>query len=670
MVGYDEYSGTKGVSSGVIWQDSAVSAARLVEKYMSQEEQQIQLSDLHSGNQSEYDMNGVVSQLQVHESFVSFPFDERSSLSGFLTGTSYMWRSVEGKLAIWDSLDRMNERSHEFVASRFPIMCVGLVEGRKRGVFFLVVATTWDVSLFYFDPEGVLAPVLSGFVTPTAGVGVCCISGDRGRIYLGGADGSVFEMIYDSKRSSWLTDRCCWLSVIYRPLFSGWWFTSDCRIVSLAVCKGLVFALSQSDLRVFGDGSFHLSEYTITEAVRRVGAVSSLVEVVPAEGDIVCVIITRNGTRVFVKKDGQIFTVKIPPRHPAMLVERALSPDSGRTIAFITASGAGIVWPDVQAGVGGALREKFEFYSCLVTIAGIWRVGESVVAVGEGMDLLLPITVEPLGLGLSDWELLVRSSPSEQISISLPSTRDSVCDLLRQGLNSVRELSLSWQPEQLAAQFFGMLLTSRKHEFAERLLFSNESAIALGLVDHSIGMPGSQHVLGSAQTSADTLVSGRTRGIALLLSRLLRPMWFQKAFCVNRQGGEKVSICPVLSVTSRNYFSTQILAPVAALLGTYKYQLTSDKIGEARMIEGFSVLVNSLVETMELFRLFETGQLCVGEGPTIENNLAGIELLLVRDIVMSAGLGDPVLKDLLARDGIDSALVRKRCPLIVPNTLH
>ena len=111
-----------------------------------------------------------------------------------------------------------------------------------------------------------------------------------------------------------------------------------------------------------------------------------------------------------------------------------------------------------------------------------------------------------------------------------------------------------------------------------------------------------------------------------------------------------------------------LLRPATVALNQYRHQLIYSS-EESKIIEGFMVLLNAMGEAMELLRLFETGQLNIGRHnsnssvATIDL-LEGMDSLVVRDLAMSAGVGEPVLIELLKLQ--DLTMARKHCPLIIP----
>jgi hypothetical protein len=264
--------------------------------------------------------------------------------------------------------------------------------------------------------------------------------------------------------------------------------------------------------------------------------------------------------------------------------------------------------------------------------------------------------------------------------------------------NAIRDLSIQFGSDQFAAILFSILtnfsisespgqvtMTTMPHSddqlcisVLERLLFQPETAASLGLIEimgaSQIGPPTTTTMngpLGSIVQSQN--FSMRTRGLALYFSRIIRPFWFTKAFTMELCG--VMAIHPVLTSAQRNYILS-LMKPVADLLTNYRHQLAQQVgggSGETKMIEGFLVISSAIVECMELFRIVESGQMTVsGQLATVSDIevLTGIDSLLVRDIVLSAGVGNEFLMNLFScRDGIDSSVLRKHCPIVFPKAL-
>ena len=799
MVFYEEPK--RGVSSGALWQDSAVSASRLTEKYIHQEEQFLHLSEQHTSSQVEYDRNGPNSQLRITESAcdsLNFP----SAKTGALPGTGYIYRFVGGKLWLWDSQDKSGNRSCEFTPSRFDIVSVGVAESRDPACkFWLIIATLFEVSLFYFDPDTVSPdslPVPSGYVAVTGGSQISTICPPNGlkRIFIASDQGSVFELVYNlappssgsAVVSSVLgtgTNRRCYLSIIHRPFAARLPSTvhsvvrsasmGHIRSLQVDACRQLLFAVANNNsLLVFslnGTPSLaaELGDHQIRDSVKAALKASAwtpetdacfVVDAVPVNphtgGDILCVLVTRGGVRIFVKgvKSGYysigtlmgevkttncrhcdrnkmflshphaltVAAAKIPERHTELCVESAFSPDSGRSIIMVSSRGLAVIRPDESCLVQRQaapdarfqLRERFD----LVPVAGKMCAvallmdppGPKQLQSIAPLDSLLTVASDELGGGLTrSWRFVVTTMDRE-IVVSPIDTCGILVELLKsKNLYAIRDFALQWRPEQLAALLLsvvgsGALADEAKSAMAggtdsfyqsasafggeekqpssqqlvERILFAPETASALGLIDlpglaAAAGARGEIPPMGPLGTVVQTQaqqVSARTRGIAILVSRLVRPVWFAKAFAVEMHG-EFAVVTPGLKSSQRTFVQA-LLRPLVATLTRYRYQL-SEGPGETKLVEGFIVLVNALVETMELMRLVETGQLnrrglgeTAGLGQDAVSILDAVNDLTVRDIAMSAGVGEPVLIELLNREAIDLALVKKHCPLIVP----
>jgi hypothetical protein len=125
----------------------------------------------------------------------------------------------------------------------------------------------------------------------------------------------------------------------------------------------------------------------------------------------------------------------------------------------------------------------------------------------------------------------------------------------------------------------------------------------------------------------------------------------------------------------RQYMLT-LIGPVSGSLQRYRHELTlGANSDESKIVEGFTVILNAVTESMELMRLVETGQLSLRKSSQpvdlgdVANVLIGMDQILVRDLVMSAGIGESGLVEFLTtfKDLIDVGTARKHCPLIVPS---
>jgi hypothetical protein len=763
-----------------------VSAARFVEKYIHQEEQCLQTSELLLGGATDYDRTGPTGQYVVTESssdvLTSDSLLRQPGRSvGMLIGTTCMYRLRGNTLYITDILDKSGSRSCKLPPMRYDITAVGISESRDPVTrFFLIIATACDVSLFYFNPDDISeerTPTLSGYVAPTGGMSITAISGINAskRIYLGAEDGSVYELVYNLKNNSgpawpWEDRRRCYLSVLYRPLISaalppffqsiaGSIFPiSNGQVSTLHVdpCRQLVFVVSgKCTLSVYSivDNSSvgEISEYTISESIRsayRAGGhsfgttdIEEIVQVIPSNphigGDVLCVLISRKGARVFVKgirysgtvlaepkckscdkfkhystpsrvSSISILSVRLPPTD--IIVDFAVSPDSGRTIAMgiqdTRGSGIAIVRPDESSVVqrqsssdrSAKFRERFE----IVPVSG-GRIGLLALVLDEvrsatklgfsPVEYLASVSSDCLqGALIGSYRLLAITSEKETV-VSPMTASEQLMELVKsENLYSIRDFSIQWRPEQLTALLAEILasgpLPHAVEDTIEKILFAPETASALGLVD----APGLGHSpqpsslgfgpLGSVVQTQAQNISPRTKGLALFLSRVLRPVWFHKAFVIQAVNGEDmVVIKPGLNSTQRQYVSL-LLKPVTAMVDRYRHQFANLSSEESKIVEGLLVLLNAMTETLELLRLFETGQLNAAyrrredkqssPNACVADLLEGVDALFVRDVAMSAGVGDPVLVELLTRSKdstVDLAMAKKHCPLIVPSTL-
>ena len=787
------HSAPKPISSGTLWQEGAVAASRLVEKYMCQEEQLLHLSDLYQTSHTDYDRNGTSTQLLVTEATNdagTLAVDSNEiCFEGSLTGTTFLWRSVGNRMYLWDNADKSHTRTCQLTPNQQPITAVGIAKVPASfsqpisSKHFLIVATVSSVSLYYFDPDTVSPespPVLSGYVAPTGGTIVCCIGypTKSGRIFLGATDGSVFEFIYTKQSSSavsffGVTQRRCYLSIITRPwgawlgpirsLFGLTRVSGNDKVLSISVdaCRGLLYVLKRCGVEVYNLDSnlmqqCDLSSYLVSESVRSAQRSSSvevlaqddLVELIPSNphigGEIFFVIVTRSGARVFVKRGGtglwstsaniatteckfcqpsqltkptslSIACVKLPERHPQLNVVSAHSPNGGRTMFMVSSnkvpSGIVVVRPEEswvvgkQHGLTSSLRERYDFVplgSAEVKYTALVASPYAPLPLQEvsPSDALHSVALDDLRIRPGS-ELVVITSDSREVVVRVPRAAEVIVDFLssidRTNLHAARDVSMQYGSDQFSAQLFSILtdLTtwSNGHQFhddsvnraspqvsaymIERILFDVETASAMGFVESGGGHRGwasseqthSHQLLGSVVHSTSQNISSRTRGLALWLSRLVRPIWLAKAFKLELSGSRIMTIRPILSCTQRA-FIVSIIKPFVDLMTTYRQQLLSGTYQyESKILDGMMVLGNAVLECMEMLRLFETGQLTpqgILATPDIgPNAFTNIDTLCIRDIVLSVGVGNELLMDLVAvLDG--KGVLRKHCPLLVP----
>jgi hypothetical protein len=774
MVLYDNQR-QSGMSSGDLWQDSAVSAARLIEKYIHQEEQNLQLSECLTGGVTDYDRSGPNSQYIITEascdSLSTVSSGRSAELVGTLKGTSFMYRSYGTTLKLWDVLDKSGDRSCKLPSTRYDITAVGIAESRdKTSHFLLVIATMFDVSLFYFNPDTLSdesPPTLSGYVATTGGVSITsiCTANPTKRIFLGAEDGSVYELVYNQDACSnkiswpwWEDGRRCFLSVIYRPLISATlpplfhsiasyvFPLSQGRVSKIEVdpCRQLLFVVSgKCSLSVYNMTARslvgELSEYQLNDSLRSAFKASGnsflsepprgdeIIEVIPSNphvgGDVICVLVTRRGARIFIKGNHysavvpkttlackscdklrhyasypvtsiSVFTVRVPPTD--LSIDFAVSPDAGRTIAMASqdnrGSGIAIYRPDESSIIqrqsnttdrGVKFRERFDM---IPVVGGPINSLMLLRDPSNVSDYLASVSSDSLLGNFSGSWRLVAVAAERELTVSPMTTSEQLLELVKsQNLYSIRDFSLQWRPEHLSSLLFELLsateAVARKGQDAanaietiERILFSPETASALGLID-SPGLGQSPQPsgipfgpLGSVVQSQAQNISPRTRGIAIYLSRVLRPIWFQKSFLIETIiSGNGVVVKPGVTSAQRQHMM-MLLRPATVALNQYRHQLIYSS-EESKIIEGFMVLLNAMGEAMELLRLFETGQLNIGRHnsnssvATIDL-LEGMDSLVVRDLAMSAGVGEPVLIELLKLQ--DLTMARKHCPLIIP----
>ena len=725
------------VPGGNIWKDSAFDAARLAEKFIHQEEQSLKLSELLPGVQPEYERNGPSSTLLVTETgsdVLSFS-DSGSALSRAptfaLSGTSYMCRVVGRKVYLWDILDKSGLRACELVTRRFVVVSVGVAESDADSAspYWLVVATQFDVSLYYFNPDTITAdtpPGLSGFVAPTGGALITCIAPPNKlrRTILGAEDGSVFELIYSVKKegeknTSWFSESLlfgkggmatrCFLSIINRPFSSmlpaslysflniGW---GRARRVEVDTHRGIIQVLyGAGNLAVFslegGRLRAELGENQVKEALRANNSLN-IVDLIPVHpqvgGDVICVLITSGGARVYIKLVSEehisVACVRNPPGSN-LDVFQAVSPDSGRTFVFACKDSSLCVISLDESSRGKAMRERYSTINTgnqdLIKILTFFHDFNPPIALAPlaVSPALLPVSRDPLIGGLAhSWRVCGISSERE-ITISPKSGGEQLVDILRtKNLHAIRDFSIQWTPEQLSALLLEYLLaleqSAETAETAERILFSVETAGALGLVE-APGLlaelstaPLKVGPLGAALQSETSHVSSRSRGIAIMFSRIMRPFWFKKAFTLHAttaathdNNNQFVVVKSSFTAAQRQYICS-LVKPALALITRFRHQLSHG--WESKLVEGFIVLGNAILETMELMRLLETAQLLLNKrneqplsSPVELYIFEQIDNLVFRDVV----LGEPLIVELLSRDPIDMQLARKLCPLIL-----
>jgi hypothetical protein len=120
-----------------------------------------------------------------------------------------VWVSVDNRLFFWNYL--YPQEFFEYDALSEVIMSVCL-STPKPGVFvdavkyILVVATTIEVVILAvtISPEGALRIVPTAYTVTTDNVTVYKLIGSQsGRVFMGGHDGNLYELSYDSPESSW-----------------------------------------------------------------------------------------------------------------------------------------------------------------------------------------------------------------------------------------------------------------------------------------------------------------------------------------------------------------------------------------------------------------------------------------------------------------------------------
>jgi len=409
--------------------------------------------------------------------------------------------------------------------------------------------------------------------------------------------------------------------------------------------------------------------------------------------------------------------VKLPDRHPVLNVIKAFSPNNGRCICMISSSGSGsgiaVVRPDEssivqkqqqQQNAAAAVRERYDFVPIIGSVRfATWIFDDSPSSQIRALipsDGMYDIATDDLGM-VHNGRLFVLSNDAREIIITIPKSVELVVDVLRSIVPStmgpimhhgIRDLSIQFGSDQFAALLFSIMVNLSRMgasdqmrddqislSLIERLLFQAETAAGLGFVDF-VRWPAAGaaaaggNPLGSILQSANLQVSNRTRGFALFFSRLIRPFWLTKCFKLELYGDGILAIHPTISSAQRQWILMTI-KPVVELLTNYRHQLAATMMGgsgESKTIEGFLVLASAIVECMELLRLIESGQLVSSTLAQVTDMelLNSLDQVLVRDIVLGAGVGNDALMEFVSnREGIDGALLRKHCPIIVPKCI-
>jgi hypothetical protein len=420
-------------------------------------------------------------------------------------------------------------------------------------------------------------------------------------------------------------------------------------------------------------------------------------------GDVLSVLITRGGGRVYIKNQRSssylyapgvnqlaIACVRVAPGLSDLRVSLAVSPDKGRTIVLACTNGLALFSLDESCVASkNKMREKISIIPVsgvkILSFQPLFVPPESLAPLAVS-ETLLQVTSDMLIGGFAQsWRLLALSAEKE-IFLAPKTVSEQLVDVLRaKNLHSVRDWAIQWKPEQLSGVLLEILAGSEKllksEEFietAEKILFSPETATALGLVDSpgllsqlSASVPSNVGLLGVAVQTQASYVSSRCRGVAIFISRILRPVWFKKAFHIEYVQGRNSSLSVKSALSSSQRQSVcELVSPAIALLSRFRYQL--GEAGESRIVEGFIVLVNAVVEAMELLRLFDTGQLANkrkeeqanSDAAGIKDLLVQMDNLLVRDLIVSSS-DSSALISLLNRQGLDLQLAKKMCPLIV-----
>lgn len=133
---------------------------------------------------------------------------------GFLKEIHRCWISIDNKLYIWDYLN--NNDIVCFDSLENIIVSVGMVEVKKDIfrddiLYLLVVCSCVEIVLLgiSFEDKNVNKEMNlhnSPFSVSSNNVSMICVDGNKsGRIFLGGNDGNIYELLYENKNSSSLS---------------------------------------------------------------------------------------------------------------------------------------------------------------------------------------------------------------------------------------------------------------------------------------------------------------------------------------------------------------------------------------------------------------------------------------------------------------------------------
>lgn len=139
-------------------------------------------------------------------------------LCGVFPEIKRVWTSVDTSLFLW-RYDVSDDTPVEYTGEDQAICSVGLVKPHifmQTVQYVLVVATSIEIALVGLCGNGSLTDPLKTiaflplpmYSVPSDGVmTICMTTSQRGRIFLGGQDGHIYELLY-SAAESWITKRC------------------------------------------------------------------------------------------------------------------------------------------------------------------------------------------------------------------------------------------------------------------------------------------------------------------------------------------------------------------------------------------------------------------------------------------------------------------------------
>eukprot|EP00298_Acanthocystis_sp_HF-20_P006614 c16416_g2_i2.p1 GENE.c16416_g2_i2~~c16416_g2_i2.p1 ORF type:complete len:257 (-),score=99.11 c16416_g2_i2:33-803(-) len=172
---------------------------------------------------------------------------------GLLPEIKHAWIAIDTKLYLWNfqaKLDYNRDEVYQYEELDQTITCAGLAPPRLGVLleeirYVLVLTTATEIVLLgvcYREVDGVISELIlcqTQLSVPADGVHMTSlVSTENGRIFLGGRDGNLYEIVYQN-RDGWITSRCRKInhsrSVIRSvvPSFLNW--TGDNGIVHLEI---------------------------------------------------------------------------------------------------------------------------------------------------------------------------------------------------------------------------------------------------------------------------------------------------------------------------------------------------------------------------------------------------------------------------------------------------